>query len=273
MGRFERLGVKVNGTSTTPFRTVIVLGQPCTRRLLEYGSPSSFQHPRVVHNSPVSTQSDNATVAPGRKRWAWILPVAVLVIFGALSPLLDDLDLPLAVIAVVEFYVGMLAGGCGSWCTREISSRAFASGRVCLPSRACWASSPAHSARSQTPWSMVRRCWRRPGRDHGPSLALVCPGGGACRRERHFCASAVAGSCERGCPDIVSIYAGIADAPADPGRAGTRDRGRLDPGPRGSRLRGGAGSLGVWRRIRIPPTPTSTIRRSTRSATTSSPGG
>ncbi len=36
--------------------------------------------------------------------------VAVLVIFAALSPLLDELDLPVAVLAGVEFYVGVLAG-------------------------------------------------------------------------------------------------------------------------------------------------------------------
>jgi hypothetical protein len=64
-----------------------------------------------VHNGPVSTESDNATVAPGRQRWAWVVPVAMLVIFAALSPLLDDLELPVAAVAGVEFYVGILAGG------------------------------------------------------------------------------------------------------------------------------------------------------------------
>lgn len=59
--------------------------------------------------APVATQSDNATVVPGRQRWAWVVPVAVLVIFAALSPLADDLGLPVTVIAGVEFYVGVLA--------------------------------------------------------------------------------------------------------------------------------------------------------------------
>ena len=63
-----------------------------------------------MHNGRVSTQSDNATVAPGRQRWAWVAPAAVLLVFSALSPLLDDLALPAAAVAGVEFYVGVLAG-------------------------------------------------------------------------------------------------------------------------------------------------------------------
>jgi hypothetical protein len=75
---------------------------------------SALRRPGRLHESGttarVSTQSDQVTVSPGRQRWAWVVPVAVLVTFGALGPLLDDFDLPEAAVASVEFYVGVLAG-------------------------------------------------------------------------------------------------------------------------------------------------------------------
>jgi hypothetical protein len=58
----------------------------------------------------VATQSDKVTVSQSRQRWAWVVPVAVLVVFGALRPLVNDLGLPVAAVASVEFYVGVLAG-------------------------------------------------------------------------------------------------------------------------------------------------------------------
>jgi hypothetical protein len=56
------------------------------------------------------TQPDNATATPRRQRWAWVVPVGVLVTFAGFTPLVEELAMPVAAVAAVEFYVGLLAG-------------------------------------------------------------------------------------------------------------------------------------------------------------------